>query len=59
MGSHFFFGDAKPCFADGDHDVAEGVDDLDQFYISDSSVGDLGGDLGVGSCIWVRANSSG
>ncbi len=47
MGSHFFFGDTKPCFADGAHDVAEGIDDLDLFYISDSSVGDVGGDLGV------------
>ena len=47
MGSHFFFGDAEPRLADGAHDVAEGVDDLDRFYISDSSVGDVGGDLGV------------
>ncbi len=47
MGSHFFFEDAKPRFANGAHDVAEGVDHLDQSYISDSSVGDVGGDLGV------------
>ena len=26
---------------------AEGVDDLDRFYISHSSVGDVGGDLGI------------
>ncbi len=47
MGSHFFVGDAELHFADGAHDVAEGIDHLDQFYISDSSIGDVGGDLGV------------
>ncbi len=47
MGSYFFFGDAKPRFANCADDVAEGVDDLDRFYISDSTVGDVGRDLGV------------
>jgi hypothetical protein len=47
MGSHFFFCDAKPRFTDCADDVAEGFDDLGRFYMSDSSVGDLGGDLGV------------
>ena len=47
MGSHFFFGYAKPRLTDSPHNAVEGVDDLDRFYIFGSSVGDVGGDLGV------------
>jgi len=47
MGSHFFFGDVEPRLTNGPHNVAEGVDDLGRFYISGSSVGVVGGDLGV------------
>ncbi len=56
MGSHFFFGDTKPRFADGAHRVLKGVDDLGRCYIVGSSVGGGGGDLGVRVGIWVQAN---